>query len=412
MVRLRRFLYFLTLFARIKIAVSFRLLFSPFCMVQEIKFFIWRIGLISSIFDDMKKIVEEKNRKKFNYFIGIDISKGELDFAVLKGTSHLFHKEIRNDPEEILSFLRELKTHPQYRLATALFCMENTGLYGNHLQNALQKIKANFVVENPTRIKNSMGLLRGKNDKLDAARIAAYAEKNQADLRFWQPFRSVIMRLKAACTLRERLLGVSVVLKTPLREQIAFVSNDLQQLCVEYSHKTLTAVRADLVGVNNYIDALICSDERLKRLNGIMTSVPGVGRITALHIILCTNEFRNITDPRKFACYAGIAPFQRESGKIKGKARISHIANKKMKSLLHICALIGIRRNQEFKPYYDRKTILEGKHPIMVLNAIRNKVVKRVFACVNQDRYYEKNFSVSQDSKNPGVLNAHRQQMQ
>jgi len=119
----------------------------------------------------------------------------------------------------------------------------------------------------------------------------------------------------------------------------------------------------------------------------IITSIPAVGPVTALNIILTTNEFKNINNPKKFACYSGVAPFVKESGKFKGKPRVSHMANKKMKRLLHLCAMVAKKVVPEITAYYNRKTG-EGKNPMSVLNAIRNKLIARVFACVNKNSTY------------------------
>ena len=73
---------------------------------------------------------------------------------------------------------------------------------------------------------------------------------------------------------------------------------------------------------------------------------------------------------------------------------MSHKANKKMKKLLHLAAMSVIRKKGELKDYYERK-IAEGKNKMSVLNAIRNKLVLRIFACVNNKRKYEKNYVYS-----------------
>jgi transposase len=137
---------------------------------------------------------------------------------------------------------------------------------------------------------------------------------------------------------------------------------------------------------------LINSDERLKRLKDIIISVPCVGIQTAILILIYTNEFKDIQNPKKFACYAGVAPFPKESGKMKGKSRVSPFANKKVKAVLHLCAMTSVRNDSEIKAYYERKTLKEGKPKMAVLNAIRNKIILRIFACLNQDRLYLKDF--------------------
>lgn len=107
--------------------------------------------------------------------------------------------------------------------------------------------------------------------------------------------------------------------------------------------------------------------------------------------MITTNEFKNIHKAQQYACYAGIAPFEHSSGtSIRGRTRVSHKANKSVKTLLHLAALTAIRYNTDKKNYYNRK-IEQGKNKMLVINAVRNKLVHRVFACVTQNRPYEKN---------------------
>ena len=141
------------------------------------------------------------------------------------------------------------------------------------------------------------------------------------------------------------------------------------------------------------IAQLINSDEHIKRLMKIITSVPFIGKITALQIIITTNEFKDISCPKKFACYCGVAPFPKESGKIFRRARVSNLANKKIKSLLHMCVVGSLKSSAEFRDYYLKK-IGEGKPRMAVLNALRYKLITRIFACVKQDRLFMKEYSL------------------
>ena len=112
--------------------------------------------------DKMQSEIQKTKRKSFKYFIGIDVSKNELDYAVLCKSELLFHKEDKNSPEAILAFVLELKSIPGFTMANSIFCMENTGIYCNHLLKHLTIFKANIVVGNPLQIRNSSGIIRGK----------------------------------------------------------------------------------------------------------------------------------------------------------------------------------------------------------------------------------------------------------
>ncbi|OCX54236.1 hypothetical protein BEL04_08240 [Mucilaginibacter sp. PPCGB 2223] len=330
--------------------------------------------------------------KKYTYFIGVDISARELDWAVSSGKDHLFHRKTENSAEAVNIMLAELKKIPGLMLSRTVFCMEHTGIYGNHLCAALQRCRANFAVESATHIQNAIGNPRGKTDKMDAMRIADYAYRNREHLRFWAPKRLVVQQLGQLNALRKRLQGIQHILKVSLKQQQGFMAEGQIRQHSGLCSQTIGALDQDVAEINGLIEKTIAGDESLSRLMKVITSVSCIGPVTALNIILCTNEFKDFNSPRKFACYAGIAPFLKESGPQKGKARVSPMANKYMKSLLHICAVRAKINVPELKAFYERKVNAEKKHKMSVLNAIRYKLVLRVFSCVKQDRLYESRY--------------------
>jgi len=328
--------------------------------------------------------------KKYTYFIGVDVSRNKLDMVVLRGREERYHREIGNDADSIMEFITELKQQAGFVMTRAVFGMEQTGIYTNHLLGRLARLKANVVVDGPLQIRNSLGQIRGKTDKLDARRIAEYVYKNREHLRFWVPRRPVIQQLALLASLRNRLVTLEGSLLIPLKEAGDFLKKGPVKESKRLSSRTRVAIKADIEEVEKTIAGMISADERLKRLMEVMTSVTGIGPVIAVQIIICTNEFRDIANPKKFACYAGVAPFMQVSGQSKGKTRVSPFANKRMKALLHLAALQGMRNIPELRAYYERKTLQEGKHKMSVINALRYKMILRIFACVNQDRLYEK----------------------
>ncbi|MGY4537037.1 transposase [Mucilaginibacter sp. UYNi724] len=324
---------------------------------------------------------------KYKYFIGIDISKNKLDFAVVKDNKVLLQEVALNEPKAILAYLETLKERLSIKPSTTLFCMERTGIYGNHLIAMLWKRKFKFVVEHPLHIKNSMGLVRGKDDKIDALRIAKFAQKNCEEIRLWVPQRLEMGRLKSLVSLRNKLMGIRLSLKMPIADVVTFMPKLIKEQAIQACEKSLEALSDDLSKVELKIKQELTEDSRFNRLLEILTSIPSVGIVMAVQFITATNEFKDITRPRQFACYAGVAPFRFESGKIIKKLKVSHQANKKVKSLLHMCAIGSLRVDKELKAYFDRKK-KEGKPGMLIVNAIRNKIIVRAFACVNQDRLY------------------------
>jgi transposase len=329
---------------------------------------------------------------EFDFFIGIDVSKNELDFAVQQGNCFLFHREIANEPVAINAFIKELCKLPGFKLNSALFCMEHTGIYNNHALVCLYKKKAHICLEAATQIKSTLGNIRGKNDKIDAMRIANYAYKERDVIRLWQPKRGVVQQLAHLAAVRLRLINVKKQLKTPLKEYNGFCSAKTARQGLQVCGHSLKAIDQDIDRADKAIEGLIKADAELNRLFRLVTSVSGIGKVTAVQVIVATNEFKDINNPKKFACYSGVAPFTNESGKVIKKARVSHMANKKVKTLLHLSAIVAIQYNHDLKLFYERKVLQEKKNKMSVINAVRNKLILRIFACVNQNRPYEKNY--------------------
>lgn len=323
------------------------------------------------------------------YILGIDISKEKFNTALTLDGKAFYDAEIDNTPNSISTFFKELKKQLS-SLTKLIVCMEHTGIYCKPVLDFLVKNKISVCVEHALHIKQSQGLTRGKNDKIDARRIATYAFKNRENLVFWKPQRASLQRINALLALRERLVNTQMRLRVPINEGDGFIDPAICKESLKHCLKSIRALEADIKKINNKISELVKEDQKLYEQFKLVTSVPGVGDITALNVIISTNEFTKITDPKKFACYAGVAPFEHTSGSsIRGKTRVSKMANMKLKTLLTMGARSAVVHCDEMKAYYTRK-IETGKNKWSVLNAVRNKLITRIFACIRNNRMYEK----------------------
>ena len=323
---------------------------------------------------------------KFDFFIGIDVSKNELDYSVVKAGVQLFHFKATNNLDGIRAFIKMFKSKGG-KISASLFCMEHTGLYNNPFLNYCEKNDMAVWLESAIQIKQSSGLQRGKNDKVDAFRIALYAYKNRENVKLWKSRRYAIQRLKYLLSKRSRTVAALKQLSTPVKEEKEFTDSRVTKGGLNNSG--IKGLKTDLKNIEKEMKLLIKEDKELKRIYDQVVSVDGIGMITATHMIVTTNEFKDIREAKKFACYAGVAPFEYSSGSsIRGRTRVSKMANKTSKSLLHLAALSCIAKKGELRNYFDRK-VAEGKNKMSVINAIRNKLIQRVFACVKQNRKYE-----------------------
>ena len=326
------------------------------------------------------------------FYIGVDVSKDSLDVAFIDAQHKeiIDHMQVSNDDQGMDQMTGWLQSHASFDLAQTLFCMEATGLYCYSLLQFLQQNNGAVWVENAVQIKRSLGIVRGKNDKVDAKRIAQYALKHEDRVRLWQPRREVIEKLKHLAAMRDRLVETKKGLVVPVKEFRDCGNEPMAKILEKSMRKSLRAIDSDIESIEKQLREIIDHDDHLRKLFSLITSVAGVGMVTAINLIVHTNEFKILLDARKLACYCGIAPFEHTSGKsIRGKTRVHPMANKKLKTNLHMASLSGVKVDLELKKYYERK-VAEGKSKLSVLNAVKNKIVARVIAVVKRGTPYEK----------------------
>ncbi len=317
--------------------------------------------------------MESKKLSGTKFFIGIDVSKATFNYCLRYGGGTVVNGKVANNIESIKEFVAELKVIPEFKLTYAFFGMEVTGVYGLTLMTTLSKLKAKVVVEPAMRIKNSLGIIRGKNDKLDAARITRYLIKNIQELKLWVPRRKIIEELSSLSTLRERIIKVRTMMVTPLEEDDAFIDSSISKANIGLCQPSITNINQLIPKIDDRIKELWKNDIHCNRLMQIMLSVIGIGDITALQMLIHTNEFKSITNARAFASYCGVAPFEYDSGtSVKKKARVSPIANKRIKSLLHNGVRSCLKNDSEIKAYYKRRVEIDKKNKMSTMNAINS----------------------------------------
>lgn len=315
---------------------------------------------------------------KYEIIVGIDVSKLKLDVVMFNASNPEKHEHlvVENSRKGILKVLKKVS-------AGALFCFEHTGNYGMPLCCVLEEKKMDYWVATALDIKCSKGLQRGKSDKTDAKDIAFYALRNQHKLKLNKLPEVDIQRIKLLLTEREKLVK-AILLFRSTKEDISFLPKDIIATTHNLNQKTLQLLKKQLTSIEQEISLIVKENETISNQIELAKSVPGIGPQTALKLVVLTKCFSSFKNSRQLACYTGIAPFEYSSGSsVKGRTKVSHIADKKMKALLSIAALSAKRWDPELNAYYQRK-IDQGKNPMLVMNNIRNKMIGRVFAVINR----------------------------
>jgi len=318
---------------------------------------------------------------KFKETLGIDVSKKTLDVILhTKGV----HQQFDNTVKGYKTLLVWMKQQTGLTLDQVLICFEHTGLYSLPLAVFLKEQQIKFSMVAALEIKRSLGIVRGKNDMVDAKRIASYAYLRRATLKPFELPSSNILKLQILVSLRDKLVIQRAGYKAGMKEYKAMIKQKGSELLFSTHENMIECLTQQIDVIEKGMTKLIEEDKEIKRLYDLVISVKGVGFVLTTNLLVVTNCFMSFTDSRKFACYAGLAPFERQSGtSLNSRSRVSHFANKKMKSLLNMAAFSTIQYDPELKAYYQRR-VKEGKSKMSTINIVRNKIVHRIFAVVKR----------------------------
>lgn len=332
--------------------------------------------------------------KLFKNFVGIDISKTWFDAALIKvdNSSMVIHQQFSQKPEGFKKMQAWLLQHGVQLDEQTLFCMEYTGLYNTGLVKYLVKNTAQIWVEMPLRIKKAGGFERGTDDKAAAIKIAWYALRYQDQVKLWQPIDSNIETIKNLIAQRDRIIISINLLSVPVNELKEGGCTDEARTMEKLQKPVLAALQKSKLAIEALITKTVQQDEQLNIKVKRVTSIKGIGPVTAIALMVYTNGFTAFKNGKQLACYCGVVPFNKSSGtSVRYKSSVSPFANKKLKKLLHLCALSAIQNDTEMKAYFERK-VLEGKNKMSIINAVRNKLVNRVFAVIRDQRMFENNY--------------------
>lgn len=325
-------------------------------------------------------------------YLGIDVSKLSFDVSLIvvkKGQKQpIVSNKFNNDAPGLLSFKTWLDDHQVTFNANSLLVIENTGIYHRLIWNFCTTHLLPLFIGNAADLKWSFGIARGKNDKVDSMRLCDYAYKNYEGIKPTAGLNHALITLKDLLSNRSKLLKLKNAIRQTLNE--LKVSNDkrTQALMIKLNKAALDGLKTSLKQIDAELLKIVKQDQSILTNYNHMLSVPGIGKITAIFIICCTNNFAIKVTGKQLANYAGVVPFENTSGtSVKGRSRVHFMANKDLKSLLTMGALSALQVYPEFKDYYERKT-KEGKKHLQVLNAIKNKMLLRVAAVVNLQKDY------------------------
>jgi transposase len=323
-------------------------------------------------------------------FVGIDISRQWIDASVAVDGKAVSHQQFDNNKSGFKKMIKWISQFGQQRNEW-LVCMEHTGIYALPLWYFLTSQKITYCVVPGSVITSGLEIRRGKNDRIDADDIARFTMRYAQELKPHQLPTVVLQKLKMLFAYRERLVKASVMIKVSAGEAKEFASEISKEVRTD-SSSLLQVIEARIKKVEKLMIEIINSDEQTARCYRLIISVPGFGLVTACYLLIITQCFTVLNKSRELSNYGGMAPHPHQSGKsVKGKTRVSPVANKKLKTLLSRGASSLIQFNAGTKAYMTRM-MERGKHKNLVKNNIKNKMLHTVCAVMKRGTPYDESY--------------------
>ena len=242
--------------------------------------------------------------------LGIDISKLTVDVHLHVDQSNELFDNSPAGFKKLISWLNKKKIN----IEDLLVCFEHTGMYSFELANFLTAKKIDYVMESAIQIKRSMGIVRGKTDKIDAQRIAEYSFRRRDKLTFSVLPSKMISKIQKLLSLRETMVKQRASYKVTMQESSRILVKYEYKCFFEVQNKLVKSLTTQISKVEEEIKKIIASDLKLENTYNLITSISGVGFIVAAYFISTTACFSKFTNGRKYSCYCGTAPFEYSSG--------------------------------------------------------------------------------------------------
>lgn len=292
-----------------------------------------------------------------NINVGVDTGKSQLDIYIRPLDIYF---TVPNTEKGIINAIKAIKKHKPQRVV-----IEATGRLEMPFILACDKAKLPYVIANPLRIKRFAGAIgqRAKNDRLDAALIAHYAERVQPEL---TKLKSENIRLMSdLVTRRNQLLSMQTMERNRLQILPKNISTTISPI--------LTALKNQIEKVETKIAKLIDSCPEYQAKNTILQSMPGVGKVLAASLISNVPELGFITN-KQASSLIGVAPITRESGRFRGKRMIQG-GRAQVRTVMYMAMMSAIQCNPVFKATYERLLTAGKPKKVAIVACMRKMVV-------------------------------------
>ena len=316
-------------------------------------------------------------------YVGIDVSKDSLDVGVLDGQQRE-HAKFANDTDGFVKLVRFLKKR---RRKSVQICLEATGHYGEGIAEFVHQAGYRVSVVNPARIKGyaQSQLQRNKTDKLDAYLIADFCRTQQPEA--WSPPAPEIRELLALVRHLEDL--------TKSRTQVAnqLSATPSSSTVATHLQAQLTLLDSQLAQTKQAIADHIDQHPDLKRQRDLLTSIPGIGDLTAGKLLAELRAIADFDNVGQLVAFAGLNPRQHVSGTSVHKAsHISKCGRASLRAALYMPAIVAKRHNPLLAVFAARLQA-RGVTGLPLIVAVMRKLLHLVYGILKSGRPFDPNFA-------------------
>jgi len=316
--------------------------------------------------------------------LGIDISKESFD-VVLRGTGGEQHRVFSNDQKGFKALVGWAEKQPE---RVVHICMEATGSYWEGLAEALYQRGYRVSVVNPYQIKRYGDHLlnRNKTDKADASLIAEFCEKDRERLRAWKPFSPEIKALRSMGRRLDELQGMKQ------QEQNRLKSGVTDLVVIESLQENLKQLDAQIKALWKKIKEHVNRHPDLREKQRLLTSIPGIGKLTAIKLIAEIGEIKDFTSASQLAAYAGLAPKQFQSGSsVHKQTRISKQGRTELRRCLYMPAVVASEHNPIVMDL-KRRMLASGHVMMEVIVAAMKKLLHLVYGVLKSGKPFDPDY--------------------
>lgn len=323
--------------------------------------------------------------------VGIDVSKDHIDvaFSNLTADFRIVVVSTRKFSNTAKGFkqLQDWVNRKKCPDMAVHFTMEATGVYYEGLAYFLYEqegYRVHVVLPNKVhKYAQSFGL-KSKTDKIDACLLAKMGLERE--LRQWQPISPCLLGLRQLTRERDALVRN----KTNVSNQLHAYSHQGKpnKETIARSKKLISFLDRQIKQIDKEIKSFVNADQELKTKMEYLLSIPGVGMVTAATIVAETNGFAAIGSIKQLTSYAGLDVRISESGKWKGKTKISKRGNSHIRKAIYMPVLSKIRKDKQTKQFYERLKEKKGVGMVAVV-AVGRKLLGLMFSLWKKEEMYK-----------------------